>query len=186
MEKKYQLSYLATTSQTTGRLHRNSGRLAIGMPVGIRPEHRSASRRNRGRHGPEYPIYDPWHYLAVLERKPGALRNGAPFKRWDLPEAMNEVRTALEGRSGGDRQFVSILSVVSRYGLEQVAAACTQALADKTISSDVILSILSRTHDEPPPEPVKLSEQLPLLKLIPMVDCYRYDRLLKGGAYGTA
>ncbi len=131
-------------------------------------------------------IYDPWHYLAVLERKPGALRNGAPFKRWDLPESMSEVRTILEGRSGGDRQFVSILSVVKRYGLDPVAIACTQALLDKTVSSDVILNILSRTHDEPLPEPVKLSEQLPLLKLIPVVDCYRYDRLLLGGAYGTA
>ncbi len=131
-------------------------------------------------------IYDPWHYLAVLERKPGALRNGAPFKRWELPEAMSEVRTLLEGRLGGDRQFVSILSVVSRYGLEPVATACSQALADKTVSSDVILSILSRTHDEPQPEPAKLPEQLPLLKRIPMVDCYRYDSLMKGGAYGTA
>jgi len=42
MEKKYQLSYLATTSQTIGRLYRNSGRLAIGMPVGITPESRAA------------------------------------------------------------------------------------------------------------------------------------------------
>jgi transposase len=131
-------------------------------------------------------IYDPWHYLAVLERKPGALRNGAPFKRWDLPEALSSVRTVLEGRSGGDREFVGILSVVSRYGLDAVATACKQAISDKTVSSDVILSILSRTHDEPQPEPVKLSAQLPVIKLIPVVDCSRYDRLLSGGAYGTA
>jgi hypothetical protein len=109
------------------------------------------------------------------------------FKQWDLPEAVSEVRAILEGRSGGDRQFVGILSVVSRYGLEAVATACTQALSDKTVSSDsdVILSILSRTHDEPQPEPVELSAQLPLLKLVPVVDCYRYDRLLSGGAHGT-
>jgi transposase len=131
-------------------------------------------------------IYDPWHYLAVLEKKPGALRNGAPFKQWDLPESMGAVRKILEDRLGGDRQFVSILSVVSRYGLESVATACAQVIADKTVSSDVVLTILSRTHDEPPPEPLPLSAQLPLLKLIPLVDCYRYDRLLKGGAYGTA
>jgi transposase len=131
-------------------------------------------------------IYDPWHYLAVLEKKPGALRNGAPFKQWDLPESMGAVRKILEDRLGGDRQFVSILSVVSRYGLESVATACSQVIADKTVSSDVVLTILSRTHDEPPPEPLPLSAQLPLLKLIPLVDCYRYDRLLKGGAYDTA
>lgn len=140
-------------------------------------------RRHLGR---DKVIYDPWHYLAVLEKKPGALRDGAPFKQWDLPESMVEVRKILEDRSGGDRQFVSILSVVSRYGLEPVATACAQVIVDKTISSDVILSILSRTHDEPQQESLPPSAQLPLLKLIPVVDCYRYDRLLSGGAYGTA
>lgn len=176
------------------RNHYSVNAMAVGKSVQVRAYASHVTMVLNGtvvgihkRHlGRDKAIYDPWHYLAVLERKPGALRNGAPFKRWELPEAMSEVRTALEGRSGGDRQFVSILSVVSRYGLEPVAIACSQALADKTISSDVILSILSRTHDEPQPEPVKLSEQLPLLKLIPMVNCYRYDSLMKGGAYGTA
>ena len=99
---------------------------------------------------------------------------------------MVEVRKILEDRSGGDRQFVGILSVVSRYGLEPVAAACAQVIADKTVSSDVVLTILSRTHDEPQPEQLPLSAKMPHLKLIPVVDCYRYDLLLKGGAYGTA
>lgn len=139
-------------------------------------------RRHLGR---DKVIYDPWHYLPVLERKPGALRNGAPFKQWDLPASMVAVRTILEAHSDGDRQFVSILSVVSRYGLEPVATACTQVLADKTVSSAVVLTILSRRHDEPQPEPLPPSMQLPLLKLLPVVDCSRYDRLLKGGAYAT-
>ncbi len=173
----YSVNAMAVGKSVQVRAYANHVIMVLnGTVVGIHKRH----------FGRDKAIYDPWHYLAVLERKPGALRNGAPFKRWDLPEAMSEVRTILEGRSGGDRQFVSILSVVSRYGLEPVATACTQALSDKTVSSDVILSILSRTHDEPQPEPVKLSEQMPLLKFIPMVDCYRYDSLLKGGAYGTA
>lgn len=100
---------------------------------------------------------------------------------------MVKVRRILEDRTGGDRQFVSILSVVSRYGLESVAAACAQVVDDKTVSSDVILNILSRTHDmEPSPEPLPLSSQLPLLRIIPVVDCCRYDRLLSGDSYGTA
>jgi transposase len=131
-------------------------------------------------------IYDPWHYLAVLEKKPGALRNGAPFKQWELPESISYVRTLLEERPDGDRQFVGILTVVGRYGLESVASACTQAIADKTVSSDVILAIVSKQHDEPKPEPVQVSAQLPLLTLIPRADCRRYDRLMKGGVYGTA
>jgi len=97
------------------------------------------------------------------------LRNGAPFKQWDLPEAMGEVRTALAGRLGGDREFVGTLSVVGRYGLDPVDAACKQAITDKTISGDIILSILSRTHDDPQPEPAVLSAQLPVLKLSPVI-----------------
>ncbi len=96
------------------------------------------------------------------------------------------MRVVLEGRAGGDREFVSILSVVTRYGLDAVATACKQAISDKTVGSDVILSILSRTHDEPQPEPVKLSAQLPVIRLIPVVDCSRYDSLLSGGVYGIA
>ncbi|NTW99552.1 MAG: IS21 family transposase [Geobacteraceae bacterium] len=131
-------------------------------------------------------IYDPWHYLAVLEQKPGALRNGAPFKQWALPEPMQEVRTRLEARSDGDRQFVAILVAVKRYGLDDVAQSCAKALSDRTVSSDVILAILSRQHDEPQPEQTAPSPRLPLLTMVPVVDCCRYDRLLRGGRYGTA
>ena len=141
-------------------------------------------RRHLGR---DKVVYDPWHYLAVLEKKPGALRNGAPFKQWALPEAMVEVRRILGDRPGGDRQFVSILSVVSRYGLEPVAATCAQVIDDQTVSSDVILSILSRADDQEPSSESPLSlSQLPPLTVIPVVDCRRYDQLLSGGAYGAA
>lgn len=140
-------------------------------------------RRHLGR---DKVIYDPWHYLAVLEQKPGALRNGAPFKGWDLPPSLLEVKTKLEGRPGGDRQFVAILSAVRRYSLDAVAEACSQALSDKTVSSDVILAVLSRKHDEPQPGPVQETAKLPQLTLVPIVDCHRYDLLLSGGAHGTA
>jgi len=53
-------------------------------------------------------VYDPWHYLPVLVRKPGALRNGAPFKDWVLPAAMERVRRKLPGSDDGDRQMVAI------------------------------------------------------------------------------
>jgi transposase len=147
-----------------------------GITVGVHKRHL----------GRDKVIYDPWHYLAVLERKPGALRNGAPFRQWELPDAMNDVRKLMEERSDGDRQFVGVLTAVGRYGLEPVASACTQALTDKTVSGDIILAILSKRHDEQPPAPVELSAQLPLITLIPLADCKRYDRLMKGGAYGTA
>ncbi len=52
-------------------------------------------------------ICDPWHYLPVLMKKPGALRNGAPFKDWDLPPALTQVRIKLKQHADGDRQFVT-------------------------------------------------------------------------------
>jgi transposase len=174
---RYSVNAMAVGKTVSVRAYANQIIMVMnGTVVGIH-------RRHLGR---DKVIYDPWHYLAVLEKKPGALRNGAPFKQWDLPESMSEVRTILEARADGDRQFVSILSVVSRYGLESVATACAQVIADKTVSSNVILTVLSRTHDEPHPEPLPPSAHLPLLKLIPVVDCFRYDRLLSGGVYGTA
>lgn len=140
-------------------------------------------RRHLGR---DKVIYDPWHYLLVLQKKPGALRNGAPFKEWNLPEPISEVRKILKANPDGDRQFVGILSVIPHYGEDAVAEACTRAIADKTVSRDVILNLLSRTNEEAPPQQCQPSPQLPLITCIPVVDCHRYDRLLSGGGYGTA
>ena len=75
---------------------------AVGRPVEV---HAYADRiviRQDGRIVAEHPrsfgrgntVYDPWHYVPVLARKPGALRNGAPFKDWVLPAAMERVRAA--------------------------------------------------------------------------------------------
>src|SRR6202167_6128862 len=73
-------------------------------------------------------IYDPWHYLPILVRKPGALRNGAPFKDWDLPPALAQVRGKLKSHADGDRQFVKVLGAVLDHDLDAVEAACAEAL----------------------------------------------------------
>jgi hypothetical protein len=62
-------------------------------------------------------VYDPWHYLPVLVRKPGALRNGAPFKDWDLPASLAQVRAKLKSHADADRQFVKVLGAVLDHGL---------------------------------------------------------------------
>jgi len=89
-------------------------------------------------------VYDPWHYLPVLMRKPGALRNGAPFKDWDLPPALAQVRAKLKQHADGDQQFVKILGAVIDYGVSAVDAACAEALAAGIASGDVILTVLAR------------------------------------------
>lgn len=129
--------------------------------------------------------YDPWHYIEVLERKPGALRNGAPFKNWELPGPLNAARAALAGSSDGDRQFVGILCAVLDYGLDNVASACAVALAAGPVSKDVVLNLLSRNSDEPPVDACDPPARLPVLRLPPIADCGRYDRLLGGGAIAS-
>src|SRR5271167_316762 len=93
-------------------------------------------------------IYDPWHYLPVLMKKPGALRNGAPFKDWDLPPALAQVRAKLKSHADGDRQYVKVLGAVLDHGLGAVEA---EALAAGIASGDVILTVLARQRQPAAP-----------------------------------
>ncbi len=120
--------------------------------------------------------YDPWHYLPVLARKPGALRNGDPFRNWDLPPALAQVRRRLAGHDDGDRQFVDILTAVAEAGLEAVETACTEALSAKLCGRDIVLNILARQRDAASPRPVATPAAL-TLAIEPAADCARYDRL---------
>src|SRR6266508_6074532 len=132
---------------------------AVGRPVEV---HAYADRiviRQDGRIVGEHPrsfgrgdtVYDPWHYVPVLARKPGALRNGAPFKDWVLPSAMEKIRRKLAGSADGDRQMVKILAAVLTDGLPAVEAACAEALGQGVHSADVVLNILARQRDPGPP-----------------------------------
>ena len=123
-------------------------------------------------------MFDPWHYLPVLQRKPGALRNGAPFQHWDLPPELTRMREALSRFSDWDRQFVAILCAVPQYGLLAVADACGRALAANTVSKDVVLSLLSQEGKRPEEAVVVLPQKL-MLNQEPVADCSRYDKLLQ-------
>ena len=99
-------------------------------------------------------MFDPWHYVPVLARKPGALRNGAPFKDWLLPAGLERVRRKLAGAADGDRQMVNILTTVLSDGLPAVEAACQEALREGVHSADVIINILARRREPEPPATV--------------------------------
>lgn len=168
----------ASAAGKTAMIRAYADRLVIvheGIVVG---EHRRQFTRDKV-------VYDPWHYLPVLDRKPGALRNGAPFKDWELPKSLMEVRTALSRRADGDRQFVDILVAISVYGIEEVVQACAVALAGGTVSRDVILNILSRTQDDPAVPECETPPHLPDLAVPPLADCGRYDELLVGDVHAT-
>jgi transposase len=121
-------------------------------------------------------IYDPWHYVPVLARKPGALRNGAPFKDWVLPAALEKVRRKLADSDDGDRQMVAILAAVLTDGLPAVETACAQAMSEGVHSADVIINILARQRDPGPVAPIFTPDALKL-RHAPVADCARYDQL---------
>jgi hypothetical protein len=123
-------------------------------------------------------IYDPWHYLPVLVKKPGALRNGAPFKDWDLPPALAQVRAKLKVYPDGERQFVKVLGAVLDHGLAAVEAACKEALEAGIASGDVILTVLARQRQPAPPPSITTPDAL-RLKCEPVADCGRYDSIRK-------
>ncbi len=123
-------------------------------------------------------IYDPWHYLPVLMKKPGALRNGAPFKDWDLPLALTQVRVKLKQHADGDRQFVKVLGAVLDHGLAAVESACAEALEAGIASGDVILTVLARQR-QPAAPPSVTTPDAPRLKIEPAADCGRYDGIRK-------
>ena len=114
--------------------------------------------------------------MPVLARKPGALRNGAPFKNWPLPAGLERLRRRLKGSDDGDRQMVKILSAVLTDGLAAVEAACAEALGDGVHSADVVLNILAR-HRDPAPAAAILTPEALRLHHAPIADCARYDRL---------
>jgi transposase len=122
--------------------------------------------------------YNPWHYVPALERKPGALRNGAPFKDWNLPGAMTRLRERLARHPDGDRQFVEVLSMVALYGLESVNEACTVALEEHVTSSAHVVNLLHRAASPAPTAPLQVPEALKLV-IEPAANCNRYDQLLR-------
>jgi transposase len=134
------------------------------------------------RFGRDQVIYDPWHYLPVLKRKPGALRNGAPFKDWALPPAIERVRRRLAGHGDGDRQMVGILTAITSDGVDAVEAACAEALTGGPVSCDVVLNILTRQRQPPAPLNIVTPDAL-RLRHEPRADCARYDSLRR--PYGT-
>jgi transposase len=157
---------------------------AVGRPVEIRAYAERIEIRQDGRVVGEHPrsfgrdrtISDPWHYVPVLARKPGALRNGAPFKNWVLPAGLERVRRKLVGAADGDRQFVDILTAVLSDGLPAVEAACQEALGQGVHSADVILNILTRRREPAAPLNIVTPDAL-RLRHAPAADCARYDRL---------
>lgn len=129
------------------------------------------------RFGRDQLIFDPWHYLPVLEKKPGALRNGAPFVEWELPKAVKAVRDRVLKQPRGDRAFVELLLAAREVGLDTLQVACELTLECGVVTAAVVMNELRRLTAPERHERISLPEQL-RLQVEPMADCSRYDHLL--------
>ena len=127
----------------------------------------------------DHTVFDWQHYLPLIERKPGALRNGAPFE--DLPAALQTLRRALLRHPGGDRVMAKVLAAVPVFGLEAVLVAVELVLQAGRPSAEHVLNVLARLHEVPPPPSVETDL---VVSEPPTTDTTRYDRLRTEMAHG--
>ncbi len=116
--------------------------------------------------------YDWQHYLPLIERKPGALRNGAPFA--DLPDALLRLRGLLLKQEGGDRIMAKVLAAVPTHGLEAVLVAVELVLESGNPSAEHVENVLNRLKRAPAVEAIETTLQV---DEAPIADTQRYDSL---------
>lgn len=116
--------------------------------------------------------YDWQHYIALVQRKPGALRNGAPFA--DMPEPLLRLRQGLMRHDGGDKTMAQVLNCVSTHGLESVLVAVELVIESGVLSTEHVLNVLARLNAPALPEAVDSSLHL---EDAPVANTGRYDSL---------
>jgi len=152
-------------------------RIVLVAEARIIAEHARVFNRDHNSKGTT--VYDWRHYLAVVQRKPGALRNGAPFA--ELPKSFKRLRAVLRQRDGGDREMADILALVLHHDEQLVEQAVSEAIKSDVISKTHILNRLSRLLAAPPPEALQPPPALSL-RSEPIANTERYDDL-RGDRY---
>ncbi len=120
--------------------------------------------------------YDWQHYIDLVQRKPGALRNGAPFV--DMPEPLKKLKLGLLRHPGGDKVMAQVLACVPTAGLEAVLVAVLVAvelvIESGALSAEHVLNVLARLNAKPVPPSVETSLEL---MDAPQANTDRYDSL---------
>ena len=129
-------------------------------------------------------VFDPVHYLALLERKLNALDQAAPLAGWALPEVFATLRRLLEARLGkaGKREYVQVLRLIETFDLNEVTAAVSQALSLGALGFDAVKHlVLCRIEHKPPRLNLEFYPYLPRAE-VGRTRPHTYLSLLKGVA----
>ena len=113
-------------------------------------------------------VYDPIHYLPLLERKTGALDQAAPLQGWDLPEEFGTLRRLLESRMGrrGKREYVQVLRLLETFSRLEVHAAVRDAIRLGALSFNAVKHlVLCRLEGRPPCLDLELYPYLPRVRV---------------------
>jgi hypothetical protein len=140
------------------------------------------------RHPPSYEredfIFDPLHYLALIERKINALDQAAPLVGWNLPEEFATLRRLFEARMGkqGKREFVQVLRLMEAFNIQDVTAAVADAINRGALSFDAIKHlVLCRIERRPPRLDLTIYPYLPRTT-VATTSARSYMALLTGGS----
>ena len=129
-------------------------------------------------------VYDPIHYLPLLERKPGALYQAAPLQEWGLPEEFSTLRRLLESRIGrrGKREYVQVLRLLETFSRQEVHTAVRDAIRLGALSFDAVKHLLlCRLEGRPPRLDLELYPYLPRIR-VSTTSARNYMTLLSGRA----
>ena len=117
--------------------------------------------------------YDWQHYIAIVQRKPGALRDGAPFVH--MPDPLRRLQQALLRQLHGDRAMAQVLAAVPGHGIEAVLVAVELVLESGAINGEHVLNVLARLQH--PARTVQTIATAMTLRQPPASDPARYDGL---------
>jgi hypothetical protein len=129
-------------------------------------------------------VFEPLHYLALIEQKINALDQAAPLAGWQLPEEFATLRRLLEARMGkqGKREFVQVLRLMEAFNIDEVAAAVRDAIARGAIGFDAVKHlVLCRIERRPPRLDMAIYPYLPKTT-VATTSARSYMDLLAGAA----
>ena len=140
--------------------------------------------RHTRSYGREEMVFDPLHYLALLEQKTNALDQAAPLAGWELPEEFGQLRRQMEARQGkrGKREYVQVLRLMETFPLAEVAGAVRQALELRAIGFDAVKHLVLCALDRRPPKlDLENYPHLPVAE-VALTRAADYQALLSGAA----